>query len=174
MLKRRVLAAAGAAVLVTGGLSLAGALPASANQVWHQSVGRASATSACSMSSADDLAAGWSQWGATWEQWANSGKGGFTCTRSITWANDSPTCTEIDVNSFVLVDPSGFIPVGTPYYGDGTCTPPLVGTVGFPYVYGLAWTSGDQDTANGICRAGNSLPGLVASRSAGNLYICGV
>ena len=61
MRKRRVLAAAGAAVLVTGGSSLAGALPASADQVWHQSVGRASATASCSMSSADDLAAGWSQ-----------------------------------------------------------------------------------------------------------------
>ena len=139
------------------------------------SIGRASATSACSMSSADDLAAGWSQWGVTCEQWANRGKGGFTYTRSITWAYDSPTCREIDVDAFVLVDPSGFIPVGTPLYGDETCTPPVVGDVDpSSFVYGLAWTSGGQDVANGICRAGNSDPDLVAARQPGNLYICGV
>ncbi len=28
-------------------------------------------------------------WHPTWEQWANNGNGGWTCTRSITWARDS-------------------------------------------------------------------------------------
>jgi len=31
-----------------------------------------------------------STWKPTWEQWANQGAGGWTCTRSIVWAPDAP------------------------------------------------------------------------------------
>jgi hypothetical protein len=89
MRMRQVLAAAGAMVLVAGGLTLAGAVPVSADQIWHQSIGRAGATATCPDPSDGDLMAGWSKWGASWEQWENDGNGGFTCTRSIAWAKNS-------------------------------------------------------------------------------------
>jgi hypothetical protein len=176
---RRVLAGAGAVVLMTGGLTLAGAASASADQVWHQSVGRASANGACSTSSAADLSAGWSQW-------ANGGKGGYTCTRSVTWALDAPTeapmpagdCTLIG-DAFVVLDPSGFIPFGAPVYLEQTCTPPAPNTIGegenrddSAARYGLAWTTAGQAAADAICRAGNSLPYLVAFNVDENVYFC--
>jgi len=34
-----------------------------------------------------------SSWYPSWEQWANGGKGGWTCGRSITWARDSAART---------------------------------------------------------------------------------
>jgi len=177
---RGVLAAAGAVVVVTGGLSLAGASPASADQVWHQSVSRASATAACSTSSADDLAAGWSQWGATWEQWVNGGKGGFTCARSITWALDAPAdeptsiggCNPIEGGmAFLLVGPSGFVTNDPPYFDNEACTLPSAGNLNAPY--GLAWTSGDEAAAIAICRAGN--PGqsdITAIFSHSSWWVC--
>jgi hypothetical protein len=183
---RRVLAGAGAVVLMTGGLTLAGAASASADQVWHQSVGRASANGACSTSSAADLSAGWSQWASSWEQWANGGKGGYTCTRSVTWALDAPTeapmpagdCTLIG-DAFVVLDPSGFIPFGAPVYLEQTCTPPAPNTIGegenrddSAARYGLAWTTAGQAAADAICRAGNSLPYLVAFNVDENVYFC--
>jgi hypothetical protein len=174
------LAAAGAVVLATGGLSLAGASSAAADQVWHQSVSRASAATACSTSSADELAAGWwSQWAPSWEQWANGGKGGFTCARSITWAFDSPAdaptdatvlvgvcmlleeATDSDPDLFVLVDPSGFIPDGAPYFDNENCAPPESDFLGLPY--GAAVTSGGEAAAIAICRAGNPGGGLVSA-----------
>lgn len=89
MTARRSLSLAGAMVLIAGAL-IGGATSASANEVWHQSVGRASATATCPTSSAADLAVGWSEWGASWSQWMNSGTGGFTCDREITWASSPP------------------------------------------------------------------------------------
>lgn len=191
---RRVLAAAGTVVLVAGGLTLAGVSPASADQVWHQSVGRSSANGACVTSSAEDLAAGWSQWSSSWEQWANDGKGGYTCTRSITWALEEPTdapasagrCTLI-VEGFFVLDPSGFIPFGAPIYDNESCTPPEDDTLGGSEEdrdtsnvrYGLAWTSGGQAAANAICQAGNSSPYVTANQYLelelewpGDLYFC--
>lgn len=57
----------------------------SASQVWWQSVGRSSAAAQCPETSVSDRNHGWTSWGASWEQWANSGSGGFTCTRSNVW-----------------------------------------------------------------------------------------
>ena len=183
---RRVLAGAGAMVLMTGGLTLAGAASASADQVWHQSVGRASETVACSTSSAADLSADWSQWASSWEQWANGGKGGYTCTRSVTWALDAPTeapmpagdCTLLGEDLFVVLDPSGFIPFGAPLYSEQTCTTPFQ-TLGegenrddAATRYGLAWTSAGQAAADAICRAGNLLPYLVGFNVEEDLYFC--
>jgi len=170
---RRVLAAAGAVVLATGGLSLAGAAPASADQVWHQSVSRVSATAACSTSSADDLAAGWSQWGATWEQWVNGGTGGFTCARSITWALDSPMsgveCTAFR-QSFVLLDPSGFLPPDTPVYSDETCTV-IVDSI--EPGYGYVITSNGLSAAGEVCQVRNQQFNVVANLVEGDsLYAC--
>ncbi len=70
--------------------------PATPDQVWVQSFERSSADAPC-------IAPAWLEtawndawdpaekaWTPTWEQWANGGKGGWTCTRSITWAHGSP------------------------------------------------------------------------------------
>jgi hypothetical protein len=65
------------------------ASPAVADQIWYQSVGRASATAACEKSTATELAQGWTNWAPSWGQWANDRKGGFVCNRQITWAFDS-------------------------------------------------------------------------------------
>ena len=78
---------------------------ASADQVWHQSVGRASADAACDASSVADLAAGWSQWAPSWEQWANAGAGGFVCSRQITWARDSAPA--VATSPFGEIGPGG-------------------------------------------------------------------
>ena len=66
------------------------AAPAAADQIWYQSVGRASATAPCEKSTATELAAGWTNWAPSWEQWANDSMGGFVCSRQITWAYDTP------------------------------------------------------------------------------------
>ena len=65
------------------------ASPAVADQIWYQSVGRASATAACEKSTTTELAAGWTQWAPSWARWVNGSKGGFVCNRQITWAFDS-------------------------------------------------------------------------------------
>lgn len=171
-----VLATAGAAVFVAGGLALAGATPASAAQVWHQSIGRAPTSSACPTLSPDDQAKGWSQWAPSWEQWANDGKGGLTCTRSITWAHDTPTsaplggCTNLG-EGFVVLDPSGFLAPGTPIYDNETCTAPEVENIGDGF--GYAVTSGGLSAATAICQAGNSSQDVSASPiDEYNLYSC--
>jgi len=65
------------------------ASPAVADQIWYQSVGRASATAPCEESTTTELAAGWTQWAPSWARWVNGSKGGFVCDRQITWAFDS-------------------------------------------------------------------------------------
>jgi hypothetical protein len=97
-------AAVGASVLLVGGMALAGASPASADQVWQQSQGRVSADAACPSSDAADLETGWSQWNKSYEMWMNHGQGGWTCTRSVTWAKDAIIAAVEDV---VTPHPSG-------------------------------------------------------------------
>ena len=86
---RRVLASAGAAVLVASGLVMAGASPASADQIWQQQVQRASADATCDIPPVAGDAAGWSAWAPSWAQWPNDGKGGWVCERSEFWAKDA-------------------------------------------------------------------------------------
>ncbi len=135
MRKRQVLVATGAAVLALGGTSLAGANSASADQVWQQSIGRASATSTCPASSEADRATGWSEWGASWEQWANDSHGGFVCTRSTTWAYEasdtgpsypSAGCLywgSPGLGSYLYVNFLGgwTLPIGSALYEDSSC-----------------------------------------------------
>ena len=77
------------AVLVLAG-SLAGAGAAAADSIQVQSYQRASATAACVAQPGETpWQANWgtdASWKPSWEQWANTGKGGWVCTRSITWA----------------------------------------------------------------------------------------
>lgn len=133
----RTWAGLAAAVLVMSGLALAGAGPATADQVWHQAVGRASAEAACPESSPTDLATGWTAWRGSWEQWANHGTGGFTCTRSIIWAVETPPASDIDVPAYpsggcirggggTYVDFNGgwYVDVNSPLYTDALCAGP--------------------------------------------------
>lgn len=88
-----VVVAAGAAVLaVVGGLF--GANGASADMVWTQSYQRSSQAEACTAQPGETpWQASWgadSSWHPSWEQWANGGQGGWTCTRAINWAHTDP------------------------------------------------------------------------------------
>ena len=82
--------AAVAVVLTTMGLGVVAAPTASADEIWYQAVGRPTADSSCPTDSAADVAAGWTAWSGSWEQWANGGRGGYVCQRSIVWAKSSP------------------------------------------------------------------------------------
>lgn len=90
------------ATAAVGGATLLAAAPAQARlldpvetvpaQVWVQSFERASADAPCVPPKALDIEwqsdwpAAENTWMPTWEQWANGGKGGWTCMRIITWA----------------------------------------------------------------------------------------
>jgi hypothetical protein len=87
------LVAVGTAVLAVAGL-LFGANAASADMVWTQSYQRSSQTEACTAQPGETpWQASWgtdSSWHPSWEQWANGGSGGWTCTRAINWAQTDP------------------------------------------------------------------------------------
>ena len=78
-----------AALLVLAATAF-GTNTATADSVQVQSYQRASATEACVAQPGETpWQASWgpdSSWTPSWEQWANGGNGGWTCTRSITWA----------------------------------------------------------------------------------------
>jgi hypothetical protein len=86
----RRIASSMAAMVLVGGTLVAVAGSASADEVWYQSVGRASAEAPCPVSTGAELEAGWTQWGPSWAQWGNQGRGGFVCDRQITWAISPP------------------------------------------------------------------------------------
>ena len=87
-MKSRLLAAAGALTLAAAAGVLT-APAASADQIWYQGVGRATAQAACPTNTAADTEAGWTEWTASWEDWPNHGAGGYVCTRQNTWAQES-------------------------------------------------------------------------------------
>lgn len=80
------------AMLLVIGLC-AGANLAAADSIQVQSYQRTSQSQACSAQPGETpWQASWgtdSSWQPSWEQWANAGRGGWTCTRSISWARDS-------------------------------------------------------------------------------------
>lgn len=81
---------------------LLGARVAVADSVWVQSYQRGSASEACVAQAGETpWQDSWGPnpgWSPSWELWANAGKGGWTCTRSITWARDSAaTCPLGDI-----------------------------------------------------------------------------
>ena len=173
---RGVLAASAVAALAASASMLAAAAPASADQIWYQSISRASASAACPNSSQADLDAGWSPWSSSWEQWSNGGKCGYVCSRSITWAYDEPAqvgaCTEIDPAEFVFLAPSGFFPGGMNIYDDALCAS-FVGTA--ENELGFAFTVGGQLAADAICAAGNPTvdPAPPAYELVTHVYVCG-
>ena len=152
---RGILAAAAVAALVASASMIAAAAPASADKVWYQSVGRASASATCATLSAEDVSAGWTQWAGSWEQWANGGMGSFTCTRSITWAKEAPSDDPVTIGC-VLVSlyliwmdfgSQNFMPSGSQQFTDAGCTTLDGGPSGIDFVYAL-----NQNSANAICQ----------------------
>lgn len=155
---------------VVAGTSLLLAPSASADQVWFHSVGRADATAECPKSTEVEVAAGWSQWAGSWEEWPNGGKGGYVCSRQITWAFDSPRpgaaatfagggCRLYDnaFNSYIDFGDGFSVPSNTAQWIDGpTCSgePDSLFT-GFDVVYAPAGTDADAR-----CEA--AFPGTVA------------
>lgn len=90
-------ALAGVASLLVVSTCFLSANTASADSIQYQSYQRASQTEACTAQPGETpWQSSWgadSSWHPSWEQWANGGTGGWTCTRSITWAKDSsPSC----------------------------------------------------------------------------------
>lgn len=90
---RRAIAVIGALLFMGAGV-VATAGPSAADQIWYQGIGRANAAAACPQTSAADGAAGWSAWTPSWAEWANGGKGGYVCTRSVTWAHESNVASD--------------------------------------------------------------------------------
>lgn len=145
--------AAGAAALLTIGFGIVAASPASADQVWIQSIGRASADAVCPDSDPADLARGWSKWAPTWEKWMNDGAGGWTCTRSIVWAKATPPPSLLDcvqVINIAWFDFTGtnWLPEGTQGYTDATCT-----TLTGVYMGAVFVVADSQPAAQTICDA---------------------
>jgi hypothetical protein len=172
---RRILASSAAAVMVAGGVLLGAAPGALAEQVWIQQVGRASADAPCDVPAVEDDAAGWSAWGRSWAQWPNDGKGGWVCTRSITWAKDTPPAS-----SCILARPSTYwldfagtdwVPNDAMAYGDSACTELTDAMTGVVFV--LADSSG---AAQSVCDAhGGGTATQYAVIEAGadpRLYFC--
>ena len=85
---RTVLAVVSVLVVTVG--VLFGANVAQADSVQVQSYQRAGQIAACTAQPSETpWQTSWgtdASWYPSWEQWANAGKGGWTCTRSITWA----------------------------------------------------------------------------------------
>lgn len=154
MRSRRLAGFTGAFLLAIAAVGIAGAAPAAADQVWHQSVARASSDAACPTSSAADIDAGWTEWAATWEAWPNDGTGGWTCARSITWAKDSQApedsaglsgCVQTNYDDFLITGPVDTSPNGLFYpTSDGSC--------GGDAIVEGTWVQGpDQEYAEFAC-----------------------
>ena len=165
------------------GLSVAAAgllaAPAvSADQIWYQSVGRASSTATCQDSSAADLASGWTAWRGSYEQWMNGGEGGFTCTRDITWAKSAGAssvttvgCQQIEtgpggMDIWANFETSIALPIGSASYSNSACRAPDIGITTNILVYTTS-----QPVAQAQCLSGDT----AATNSAflpADIYMC--
>ena len=166
---KRFLAILSVLVVVAG--MLFGANVASADSVQYQSYGRASQTEACTAQVGETpWQASWgadSSWSPSWEQWANAGKGGWTCGRSITWARDSAART------YALGDvgPGGglvfLISGGKTYemapntWSGGSSDSSQMWTTAAAFCY-----ASGSSTANADCRTNNLYPGTSGDQAA--------
>jgi hypothetical protein len=159
----RVLAGA-TAVMIAGAVSVLAAPAASSNQTWVQSFQRSGPDAPCVAPAELDIVwqAGWTgskDWTPSWEKWPNGGTGGWTCTRSITWAKDTPapalpTAPSVKVTCVHATDPywldfgSGVtLPPDSIAYSDATCATPAAVT-GIWFVY-----ASNGEAAQGLCNA---------------------
>lgn len=176
MLRRRLAAVVGSAVLISAPLALAGASSASADEVWFQSIGRASADAKCAPSSAEDLEAGWTEWAPSWAEWANNGSGGWTCDRQITWALSggwSPVCASYlsGVESILFTDGPAW-PTGSLKYSGADCSVPASSPTNVNGVYAPE----GQAQAEALCREefglNNVLTNLTTPSAGDTAWFC--
>ena len=139
---RMFLATLSVLMIIAG--TLFGATVASADSVQTQSYQRASQTEACVAQVGETpWQANWgtdATWKPSWEQWANKGTGGWTCTRSIVWARSAPAhpsagCIDLSVYSASINFQSGWFLAGSaPAYSNSTCSV-RAGSLGNNVVY---------------------------------------
>jgi len=165
---KKFLATLSALVMASG--MLVGAQVAMADSVWVQSYQRESADEACE-AQADETPwqASWgpdASWKPSWEQWANNGKGGWVCTRSITWAR-TPVAGETSTDSYAVGD------IGP---GGG-----LVFLISDGQTYEMApktWDGGSGDPQAAWCNTNSNLTGAsglaVGDGSANTAAMLGV
>ena len=177
-----------AAAVVAMATAVVVAPASSADGVWFQSVARASASAPCPD---DTFGTPWQSnwnsaertWRPSWAQWANGGRGGFTCDRAITWARPlypSAGCVffqDGDVSTPVkYVNFNGGWNIGVgPRYTDAACTqllawgsPPSTGPIDLYFVYAPAgWSA-----VNLCVQAFNANPAEVAPAGPDGVYFC--
>jgi len=150
---RRVLAIVASGLMVAGGLSFVAAPAASANQTWVQSFQRSGPDAPCTAPAGLDIVwqEGWTgspNWTPSWEQWPNNEQGGWTCTRSITWAKDgqppfpSGACIQGSPDEWVQFNGGWSLPVGSPDYDDAACT-----TASTTIIYDIVYAPSGWDAA---------------------------
>ncbi|MFY9231578.1 MAG: DUF1566 domain-containing protein [Candidatus Nanopelagicales bacterium] len=104
--RSRLFLAIGCSLVMVAGM-LFGANVASGDEVWNQSYQRGSQSEECVAQPGETpWQTSWgtdSSWKPSWEQWANGGEGGWTCTRSITWAR-TPASSGSSAPSYALGD----------------------------------------------------------------------
>jgi len=140
---------------------LFGANPAAADSVQVQSFQRASQTATCDSppESMTEWRASWANpydpisgptWHPTWEQWANNGNGGWTCTRSITWARTPVAASNGDGSVTYTVGPGGGLV--------------FLNADGLTYEMApKTWSGGIADPLKLWCNTDTNIPGAVGT-----------
>jgi len=193
----RGLIASSAALVVAAGTWF-GATSASADSVQYQSYQRASQNEACVAQPGETpWQASWgadSSWRPSWEQWANGGRGGWTCGRAITWARDPVAAGAAAITGYSVGDtgPGGGIVFITPTTSGNTtgqyfeaapsALPGLAWCNNYPTLIagtfgtaiGTGKTNTDNMVAGGACTSGaaNSVRGYgTAGAPAGSWFL---
>jgi hypothetical protein len=165
-------------VVVFSAGMLAGGGAAQADQVWYQGYERSSSEVVCTAQPGETpWQASWgpdASWHPSWEMWANGGRGGWTCWRSITWARDTAAAGAFPSRSYSLGDigPGG----GIVFYKD------LTQPAGMQYMEAApnTWSGGSADpriawcnnTSTDITGAVGTLIGTGAANTAAMLGGC--
>jgi hypothetical protein len=147
-------------LVVLAGMLFGANISAAADSVQVQSYQRASQTTNCDSppESMTDWRASWTNpydpisgptWHPSWERWANNGNGGWTCTRSITWArtpvSSGPTARSYSLGDIGPGDGLVFLISGGKTY---EMAPKAWGTAG-AVDPNLAWCNVDTNVATG-------------------------
>jgi hypothetical protein len=172
---RRLLKTALALALV----GVATAPVASADSIWVQSYQRVSQADLCPhVTSETPWQSQWgtdSSWHPSYEQWAHGGTGGWTCTRSITWARESSNpaayigCIFAGSSPYTTYFEFGsepFLAAGARVFSDSSCNNAIV-NVNTQVAFAYAQSS---TIADAVCSHEN--PSWRGHAFATNLWTC--
>jgi hypothetical protein len=168
-------------VLVVIAGTLFGANIAAADSIQVQGYQRASQSEACVAQVGETpWQASWgpdATWKPGWEQWANAGKGGWVCTRSITWARDSSPSISCATGGTYAVGDIGpgcglvfLISGGKTYemapknWNGGVGDPVQIWTTSAGNCYAIGSSTADED-----CQKQNLYPGTSGEQGATSL-----